>query len=225
MSIDLKTISTKIPFLKKHQREILISFCILAAIFARLIFPVRLNGELFWLNLILFFFFPWLIIRFLLKEDLKSFGIFSGNQKKGIILSLIFVAVFGILNYYIVQKTAWRDNLQISPAIVKSFWIFLWFQLVISLSSHFSLEFFFRGFLQLGLEKKLGKYAIFLQAIAQTALYARSSWIIILLIALSSLAAGTIANQSRSIFYSFISLWIISASLDIMIINYLHQVI
>lgn len=203
----------------------MIVFCALLVIFARMVFPAKINGELLWINIFLFLLFPWLVIRFLLKENFKLFGISLGNGKRGTIFSIIFIAVFGLINYFAVRNPNLRSQLQISPDIIKSFWIFLWFQLIISLPSHFSWEFFFRGFLQLGLEKKIGKYAVFLQALFQTALYLRSSWLIILLICFSSLAAGLIARQSRSIFYSFVFMWLISASLDIMIIRYIHQAV
>jgi len=223
MNINLKTISPKIPFLKKYQREILIGFCAFLALLVRSFFPAKLDGEFFWLNVFLFLFFPWMIIYFLLRENFESFGIcWEKNYIKGILLSLIFVLTFNLINYFVVYTPSLQTYLQISPEIVKNFWIFLWFQLVISPISHFSWEFFFRGFIQMGLEKKIGKYAIILQALAQTWLYVRSPWLIILLIGSSSLIAGIIANQSRSIYYSFISMWIISASLDIMIISYIR---
>ncbi len=222
MNINFKKISPKTPFLKKHRREILIGFCALLVLLVRFIFPAKMNGELFWLNLFIFLFFPWIVIRFLLKENLDSFGISWGDHKKGIALSVVFVAVFGLINYFIVHKPGLRSQLQISPDIVKNFWIFLWFQLVISLASHFSWEFFFRGFLQMGLEKKIGNYSVLLQAIAQTLFFARSSWVILFLVGSSSLAAGAITWKSRSIFYSFVSMWLISLSLDIMIIRYIH---
>lgn len=213
----------KSAFIKKNNREILIIFCALLVILMRMIFPAKINGELFWINIFLFLLFPWLVIRLLLKENFKLFGISLGNSKKGVIFSIIFIAVFGLINYFAVHKPNLRSQLQISPDIIKSFWIFLWFQLAVSLPSHFSWEFFFRGFLQLGLEKKIGKYAVLLQALFQTALYLRSSWLIILLICFSSLAAGLIARQSRSIFYSFVFMWLISVSLDIMIIRFVLQ--
>lgn len=209
-------------FLQNH-REAAIAFCAVLILLVRFLFPAKLAGELFWINLLLFLVFPWVIVRFLLKENVQGFGISIGNKKKGILLSATFVLIFVLLNYFLVYKTGLRNQLQVYPASLSSFWIFLWFQLVISLPSHFSWEFFFRGFLQMGLEKKIGKYAVLVQALAQTLLYAKSSWIIIFLIGSSALAAGLIARQSRSIYYSFVAMWIISVSLDIMIIRYIYS--
>lgn len=210
-------------FFLQHHREAAIAFCAVLILLVRFLFPAKLAGELFWINLFLFLVFPWLIVRFLLKGNFREFGISIGNIRKGIIFSVIFVLVFVLLNYFLVYKTNFRSQLQVYPASLSSFWIFLWFQLIISLPSHFSWEFFFRGFLQMGLEKKIGKYAVLVQALAQTLLFAKSSWIIIFLIGSSALAAGLVARQSRSIYYSFVTMWIISLSLDIMIIRYIHS--
>jgi membrane protease YdiL (CAAX protease family) len=223
MKISLSNQKNKGSFIEENRREIVIGFCALLAIIVRYVFPVKMTGEAFWINIFLFFLFPWVVIRFILKEKVKSFGLSLGDRKKGIIFSIIFIAVFGLINYFIVKTPSLRGQLQISPDIVRNFWIFLWFQIIISLTVHFSWEFFFRGFIQMGTEKNLGKYAIPVQAIAQTALYARSSWMIVLLIGFSSLFAGIITRQSRSILYSFVSMWLISLSLDIMIIRYIYQ--
>ena len=210
-------------FFLQHYKEATIALSAVLILLVRLLFPARLAGELFWINLFLFLVFPWLIVRFILKGNFEEFGISAGKTRKGIIFFAIFVLIFVLLNYLFVFKTHFRDQLQVYPASIFSFWIFLWFQLVISLPSHFSWEFFFRGFLQTGLEKKIGKYAVIIQALAQTLLYARSSWVIIFLIGSSALTAGLVARQTRSIYYSFAAMWIISFLLDLMIIKYIHS--
>jgi membrane protease YdiL (CAAX protease family) len=108
---------------------------------------------------------------------------------------------------------------------VGSFAAFLAFEFFISLPLHFFWEFFFRGFLQFGLEKKLGFFSLILATILQILLFGRSGWLAASLVLFSSLAAGFIARQSRSILYSALFLWIISMSLDIMIIRIVHQIV
>jgi hypothetical protein len=58
----------------------------------------------------------------------------------------------------------------------------------------------------------------------QALIFGRSGWIAAFLVLFSSLAAGLIVRQSRSILYSALSLWLISMSLDIMIIRIVHQI-
>ena len=223
MNINFKKISPKTPFLKKHQREILIGFCALIALLVSLFFPVRLTGESFWAVFFLFFVFPSLIIFFLLKEPAESFGISWGNFRIGVILSVAGVAIFIFVHYLIIMKPEFRNQLIIPRGIASNFWYFLFFEVFIALPLHFFWEFFFRGFIQLGLEKKLGIYSLFLQAVLQSLLAFRGTMVMIFLTLLSSLFAGAVVRQSRSIFYSSASMWLISVSLDIMIIRFIQQ--
>jgi uncharacterized protein len=223
MAINLSHKRTPNNFFRDYQREILIGFCTLLVLFVSLIFPKKSSGESFWLSFFLFFLFPLLAIRFLLKEPLANFGFSRGDMKKGFIFSAIFIAVFIFLNYLVVSRPELRNQLLITPGIARNFWNFLIFQFLVALPLHFFGETFFRGFLQLGTESKLGKYSLILQALLQSIFFIKGSWVIIILIFLSALAAGVIARQSRSIFYSLVSMWIISVSLDIILIRFANQ--
>ena len=209
---------------KLTRRDLLIGFCAALVVLVSLLFPQQAYGETFWLSFLLFAIFPAASAAYLLKESLKNFGITIGERKTGIIFSVAVVIVFIFANYYLLFHTKYGGQLSIARGIIGSFTAFLLFEIFISLPLHFFWDFFFRGFLQLGLEKKLGIFSLLLAAILQALLFGRSGWIIFLLILFSSLAAGLIARQSRSILYSAISLWLISMSLDIMIIRIVHQI-
>jgi membrane protease YdiL (CAAX protease family) len=223
MPIDLSPAKMKGDFFRQNQREILIGFCALLAVLVSWIFPNKLFGESFWSSFFLFLIFPGLIILFLLKEPLKNFGLSWGNSRSGLIFSALLVIIFVLINYLIVSRAGLRGQLPVNQSIVGNYWYFLVFELLIALPLHFFWEFFFRGFLQFGLEKKLGIYSILPQAFLQTVLALKGPWLFSSLIFSSSLAAGLVARKSRSVIYSFLSLWIISVSLDIMIIRAIHQ--
>lgn len=223
MPINLSPSKTKGDFFRQNQREILISFCALLAVLVSWLFPNKLFGETFWSSFFLFLVFPGLIIFFLLKESLKNFGLSWGNFRNGLLYSGALIIIFVLINYLIISNPGLRGQLPVAPGIAGNYWYFLFFELVLVLPLHFFWEFFFRGFLQFGFEKKLGAYSIFPQALLQTVLGLRGSWLVASLIFSSSLSAGFIARQSRSIFYFFVFSWIISVSLDIMIIRAIHQ--
>jgi membrane protease YdiL (CAAX protease family) len=209
---------------KFSRRDILIGFCAALVIAVSFVFPQQAYGETFWLSFLFFVVFPALVIIFLLKEPLKNFGISLGERKTGIILSVAVVIVFIFVNYFLLFHTKYGGDLSIARGIIGSFTAFLLFEFFISFPLHFFWEFFFRGFLQLGLEKRLGFLSLILAAILPAILSFRSSWTMIALLFFSSLCAGLIVRQSRSIIYSAISLWLISVSLDIMIIKIVHQI-
>ena len=217
----LKFIETK-KRKKFTRRELLIGFTALLAIVVNFVFPVKMVGESAWVTFFLFLVFPLLVVIFVIKEPLAKFGISKGDLKKGVIYSLVLIIIFALAEYYLVYRSNFRNQFLISPDLIQNFWMFLGFSLFISLPIHFFWEFFFRGFIQLGFEKKIGLYAIPAQAILQTLAYPRNSWLLLALIFSSALGAGFIVRQSRSIFYSFLAMWIIAVSLDIMIIRIVH---
>ena len=209
---------------KFTRRELLIGFTALLAVLVSLVFPQTAYGETFWLSFFLFAVFPALTVVFLLKEPLKNFGLTLGKRRTGIIFSAVALIIFIFANYFHVFHSKYAGQLSIPPFIINSFAAFLAFEIFISLPLHFFWEVFFRGFIQMGLEKKLGIFSLLLAAVLQTILFARGGWIAVFLILFSSLAASLIVRQSRSILYSVLSLWLISVSLDIMIIKLVHQI-
>jgi membrane protease YdiL (CAAX protease family) len=210
---------------KLNRRDLLILFSSLLAAAIFLIYPNKTIGETFFLSAFLFLLFPYFIIKFVLKENLADFGLTLGNKKIGLISSTIFLLVFIAINYFFVLKPGLRNQLPVPKLIVDNFLLFLWFEIIISLSLHFYWEFFFRGYLQLGLAKKIGIFSIAIPVLAQSLIFGRANWIIFAVILSSSLGASLITKYSRSIVYSFVSMWLISISLDIMIIRYIHQVL
>lgn len=209
---------------KFSRRDMLIVFVTILAILVSFFYPQKTYGETFWLSFFLFALFPAIAAGYFLKEPLRNFGLSLGKPRTGAIISLIVLIIFIAANYLLVYHSKYAGTLSIYPFIIGSFTAFMAFEVFIVLPLHFFWEFFFRGFVQMGLENRLGAYSLILAAILQTALSFRSSWIAILLVFFSSLAAGLIVRQSRSIVYSAIALWIISVSLDIMIIRIVHQV-
>jgi len=206
------------------RREILIGFCALLAIGVSLVFPQKAYGETFWLSLFLFAIFPAVAVGRILKEPLGNFGFSLGNRRAGMIFSATVVIVFFLANYFLVFHSKYGGQIPLARGISASFFLFLLFEIFIALPLHFFGEFFFRGFVQLGLERKLGIFSLVLAAILQTLLSFRAGWTAIWLVFFSSLGAGLIVRQSRSVFFSAISLWLISVSLDIMLIRMAHQI-
>jgi membrane protease YdiL (CAAX protease family) len=218
----IKYIETKTKS-KFSRRDILIVFSALLVIIVSLIFPQAAYGETFWLSLFLFAAFPGIVIINILKEPLANFGLSWGKPKVGTISAIIALIIFILGEYFLLYHTKYGGQLTIARFVIGSFFAFVVFEIFIALPLHFFWEFFFRGFVQLGLEKKLGIFSLLIAAILQTVLSFRLNWVMILLIFISSLAGGLIVRQSRSIIYSAAFMWLISVSLDIMVIRIAHQ--
>ena len=152
---------------KFTRRELLIGFTALLAVLVSLVFPQTAYGETFWLSFFLFAVFPALTVVFLLKEPLKNFGLTLGKRRTGIIFSAVALIIFIFANYFLVFHSKYAGQLSIPPFIINSFAAFLAFEIFISLPLHFFWEVFFRGFIQMGLEKKLGIFSLLLAAVLQ----------------------------------------------------------
>jgi membrane protease YdiL (CAAX protease family) len=209
-------------FLVSH-REILIIFCAFLVLAVGWLFPIRSVAESLFAALVFFLIFPLLIAKFLLKEPLENFGLGRGNFKAGAIAALLLAAVGLAAMIFLTKIPAMRNQIRLLPGIAGSFSFFLAAELVVAPAIFFSREFFFRGFLQLGLKEKMGNYAIFLQAVLSALLFLKSSWLELAYAFFSALAAGFAVKFSRSIYYSFLALWIISLIVDIIIIRMAFQ--
>ncbi|MDD3487038.1 MAG: hypothetical protein PHF35_01505 [Candidatus Moranbacteria bacterium] len=207
----------------KNRREWLIGFSALLIFLVSFFFPQKLFGDPFWLSFFLYASFPVAIMIFVLKEPLQNFGFGAGKKFWGIALGIIFTIAFVAGHYFLVFHSPWAGQIPVARVLVSGFLNFLLYEIFFSLPFQFFSEVFFRGFLQLGLEKKLGIFSLLLAALLQTVPYARTNWAVLALVGCSSLAAGIIVRQGRSIYYSAIAMWIISASLDIMIIKVINQ--
>lgn len=205
----------------RHHREAAIALFSALVLLVRFLFPSRLAGEWFWLNFFLFLFFPLVIIKYILKENLRSFGLAKGNMKTGVLMALAGAAGFIALNYMLVSRPDFQAYFRLYPPIARNFWIFSWFEIVIAGTVFFSREFFFRGFLQFGLERKIGHWAILAQSAAYALLFLKQSWFTALTAFLSGLLAGYIASKSRSFYYSFAFLWVVSLATDIMLLKFI----
>lgn len=206
---------------KFTRRELLIGFSALLITAVYFIFPAKLTGEWFLINLLLFLVFPALIIRLILRENLKNFGFAAGNFRTGILMGGATAIIFSLLIYFLLSYPNFRSGFSFYLPAASSFWSFLWFDFFIGGAALFTREFFLRGFFQTGLESGLGRWAILAQAILDTVLSAKSSWIEISILFLFGLAGGFTTFKSRSFFWSFAAMWIIFLAGDIMIIRML----
>jgi membrane protease YdiL (CAAX protease family) len=201
------------------HRELLIAFAALLVFAVSWLFPVKSIAESLFASVILLFVFPAVVIKFLLKEPLSKYGLTPGNFKTGTIFAVSFAAATIAIMFFVTRMPSLRNQINLLAGIDQSFLYFLAAELFIVPVIFFSREFFFRGFIQLGLEARLGSWAILAQTALFTLLFVKSSWLELIYALLSALAAGFIAKFSRSIYYSLLALWIISLIIDILILR------
>jgi membrane protease YdiL (CAAX protease family) len=211
--------------LRSLDRKVMIVFLAVAVIqtiswyytsrlfFRTYIFPdyqfepdIYLYEYLYWFigDFFTLFILPVLIIKLILREKLKDYGLRPGDSKIGIKISLLFIIVMIPLIWIF---STFPDFLRTYPQLAQvrenwnTFFIFeigLFFYV-------FAWEFIWRGFMLFGLKEKFGYYAIFIQMIPFLILHNGKPPVETFGAIIAGLALGILAWRTGSVYYCFIT--------------------
>jgi len=151
-----------------------------------------------------FFILPVLIIKLVLRENLKDYGLGIGDYWIGTKLSLIFL---GIMIPLVWIFSSFPDFVRTYPQLVSvrdswnTFFIFEAGLLVYV----FAWEFIWRGFMLFGLKEKFGYFAIFIQMIPFLILHNGKPPAETFGAIIAGLVLGVLAWRTRSIYYCVIT--------------------
>lgn len=185
--------------------SMVMTICIVSLLF----FPVVGIAQKIISGIIFFIGLPILYIKIVLKKDLKSFfriNFSKIDRNESLMMALMFITV--LLVFLAINKyTGFSKNYFLkNSALVKEFWGFAIYELLIANLFVVIYEFFFRGFVMSYFLDKVGKYAILVQfllflffmflnnGLSMTYIY----YIII------ALPAGVVAYKTKSVIYSYI---------------------
>jgi len=151
-----------------------------------------------------FFVLPILIIKLILKADLKNFGLTIGDFRTGIKISIIFLAVMLPLVWIF---SSFPEFVRTYPqlASARDHWsTFIIFEAGLLLYL-VAWEFIWRGFMLFGLKEKFGYYAIFIQMIPFLILHNGKPAAETFGAIIAGLALGVLAWRTGSIYYCVIT--------------------
>jgi membrane protease YdiL (CAAX protease family) len=178
---------------------------VLACLFLYSIFPTSNIFQDVVSSLTFLFIIPALYIKIIQKATFKNFGIQFGNKQKGFAWMSISLVMAVLLLYAIFNYTSFSQGYHPPQIIADQFVFFVLYEFFIVGLFVSLYEFFFRGFVMLGIGKELGLWSV----VAQFALFFGFFWITGNLNWSSALYiiitpfAGITAYQSRSLIYSF----------------------
>jgi len=173
----------------------------------------------FWATFVLFFLLPLIIVKLLLKEKLKDYGLALGDKRYGLRFTAITIPL--IVTPIIIlgaRMPQIRAQYPLSRLIQGNVSVFLFYQLSYIFLYYVGYEFFFRGYMLFGLREKFGDtYAILLQVIPSSLLHFNKPEPEFLGSIVLGIVLGYLALRTRSILYPFIIHSYIGVSTDLFV--------
>lgn len=193
--------------------------------FARHAFPlmgefescVYMFGAAFFLMGIL----PLVIVRFVFRESLKSYGLNIGNWRMGLpVVAILFLLIAGFLLYPSSQTEEMRSFYPFHKEAGNSILFFLRLEISRGLLFYTAWEFFFRGFLLFGLREKVGDWAaICIQTIPSCLWHIGMPTGEIFGSIAAGVLFGIMAVRYRSILWVFLLHFLIGVGTDLLIVT------
>ncbi len=160
-----------------------------------------------------FFILPVLIIKFLLKEKIRNYGITLGDYRAGIKISLIFLGIMLPTIWFASALPQFSSAYPELKTTIDSWNVFFIFEIGLFIYL-VAWEFVWRGFMLFGLKEKFGYYAIFIQMIPFLILHDGKPVLEAFGAIIAGLALGVLAYRTRSIFYCVITHACVMFSID-----------
>lgn len=200
-----------------------ISFYFSSAKFFRTLFYLELFDNpyfsfyqyLYWFNgdFITLFVLPVLIIKLLLKERLSTYGMKTGQWRKGLKWTIVFSLTMIVIIWF---ASALPSFVGYYPqlSLAKNDWkIFFVFEAALLLYL-VAWEFFWRGFMLFGLEERFGIYAIFIQMVPFVIMHNGKPLMETLGAIAGGLLLGMLALRTRSFIYCVLVHFCVIFSID-----------
>ncbi|MBZ0201292.1 MAG: CPBP family intramembrane metalloprotease [Ignavibacteriaceae bacterium] len=178
-----------------------------ANIFNRLeYFPnIYLIEYLYWFigDFFVFFILSALIIKFVLKEKVKAYGLTVGDFSVGIKFTLLFLVIMVPIVWVVSSYPEFAATYPQYKSARESWVTFFIFETGM-LIYMFAWEFIWRGFMLFGLEKKFGYYTVFIQMIPFLILHNGKPAGETFGAIIAGVALGVLALRTRSFLYGVI---------------------
>lgn len=167
-------------------------------------------------DIVLLVLIPCLIIKFVLREDLRDFGVCLGDWRFAIPYLAVVFAIMAPVLYMTGQDPAfYKEYPLVRQLYGQHGWISMALWTLTYLVYYIAWEFHFRGFQQLGMEQRVGPVlAILFQMLASTLIHVRKPFGETFSAIFGAFLIGILVWRSRSILWAILLHWYIGASTD-----------
>ena len=165
------------------------------------------------------FLVPTLVAKFGTKEPLKDYGIQLGNRKLGWgVTGIAWILMVPVVILAVVVYPPFAAKYPLCKVVAISWQTFLPYQLAYGVYM-FSWEFFFRGFMLFGLERKFGNYSILIQTIPFAVMHYSKPLPEALGSIIAGVLLGILALETRSFIYGAAIHWLVAMTMDIVAVT------
>ncbi len=160
----------------------------------------------FFVFFLLLFIIPLLLIKFIFKEPLRSYGLSVGDYKSGLLISLAATLILIVpITYFGSAMSDVRSEYPLAKILLQRRDLIFFYESVYVIFYYIAWEFFFRGFLLFGLKDRFGAFnAILIQTISSCLVHIGKPEGEILGAIVFGIILGYIALRTKSIWYVFI---------------------
>ncbi len=160
------------------------------------------------------FLIPVIVAIFGTKQGLSNYGIRLGKQKVGWVVTLTaWILMIPVVIIAVKVYPSFLDKYPLGKAVASSWMAFIPYQLAYGVYM-FSWEFFFRGFMLFGLEKRFGNYSILIQTIPFAVMHFSKPLPEALGSIIAGLLLGVLALETRSFVYGAAIHWLVAMTMD-----------
>ena len=142
------------------------------------------------------------IIKLILKEKTKDYGLTFGDYKSGLFYTLIFISFMIPILWVVSSFPAFVEKYPHLSMAKTDYRIFIYYEIGM-LFYLYAWEFVFRGFLLFGLYPKFGYYSVLIQLIPFVILHNGKPALETFSAILGGIALGILALRTRSFLYGF----------------------
>ena len=160
------------------------------------------------------FLIPVLVAMIGTKEGLRDYGLRFGRQKLGWSVSLAsWVLMIPVVILAVKIYSPFLDKYPFCKDVAGSWQAFIPYQIAYGIYM-FSWEFFFRGFMLFGLEKRFGNYSILIQTIPFAVMHFSKPLPEAMGSIVAGLLLGVLAFETRSFLYGVVIHWFVAMTMD-----------
>ncbi len=168
------------------------------------------------------FLLPALVAKFGTKTRLCDYGLRFGNQKLGwSVTAAAWIVMIPVVIGAVLVYPPFLAKYPLCKAVSASWQAFLPYQLAYGVYM-FSWEFFFRGFMLFGLERRFGNYSILIQTIPFAVMHYSKPMPEAIGSIVAGVLLGVLALETRSFLYGAAIHWLVAMTMDVVAVTVSH---